>query len=160
MICSSPSAFELLLCFGFGNSGSWSDGGSWSSKSHMSSNSWKKYLVCEGCQNWVHEHRAQKNGFVCKKLSYCAQVSRIGPNRQCRAGTRPWGWWLLRFQCRHLSVSQLALEASPDRSTGSGARRGQAELCASSSWESCRHSAPMVDKAGQGIRSSERTVQR
>ena len=95
-----------------------------------------------------------------QKLSCCAQVSRIGPNRQCRAGTRPWGWWLLRFQCRHLCVSQLDLEESPDRSTGSGARRGQAELCASSSWDSCRHSAPMVDKAGQRMRSIERTVRR
>ena len=52
----------------YGNSVSWSDGGSWSSKSHKSSNSWKNYLVCDGCHNWVHEHRAQKKTGSCAKV--------------------------------------------------------------------------------------------
>ena len=51
---------------GHGNSGSWSDGGSWSWKSYKSSNSWKNYLVCESCSNWVYEHGAQKCGFLCR----------------------------------------------------------------------------------------------
>ena len=52
----------------YGNSVSWSDGGSWSSKSHKSSDSWKSYLVCDGCHNWVHEHRAQKKTASCAKV--------------------------------------------------------------------------------------------
>ena len=54
----SRVVFVLFLGL-HGSSGSWSDGGSWSSKSDKSSNSWKSYQVCESCNNWVYEHRAQ-----------------------------------------------------------------------------------------------------
>ena len=54
----SRAVFVLFLEL-HGSSGSWSDGGSWSSKSDKSSNSWKSYQVCESCNNWVYEHRAQ-----------------------------------------------------------------------------------------------------
>ena len=57
--CRGP--FELASSMGYGNSGSWSDGGSWNSKLYKLSNSWKNHLVCASCGNWVYELRAQKN---------------------------------------------------------------------------------------------------
>ena len=55
---------------GYGNSSSCSGDGSWSSMSQISSNrgnSCKSWLVCEGCQNWVCEHSAQKQSFMCRR---------------------------------------------------------------------------------------------
>ena len=75
-----------------------------------------------------------------QKLWRGAQDIRHGPSRQCEAGNPSLNWGMLRLWCRHLCVSQFAFEESSDRTVGSGARRGKAKLCASSSWvsSSCR----------------------
>ena len=52
-----------------------------------SSNGWKNYLVCESCNNWVYQHRAQKNGFMCRNCAW--RSSHHGPSPQCSAGNRP-----------------------------------------------------------------------
>ena len=110
-----PFFFEKCFFFsfvGYGNSCSWSDGGSWSSKSHKSSNRWKNYLVCEGCHNWVYEHRVHKNGFMCTSCGTAPKPAGSDPVANAELVLARGARWLLQVQCRHLNLlSNLALIA-------------------------------------------------